>query len=80
MVGQAIEVLVDRPAGRDVEDGFVSRSTAQAPDIDSVTFVKGPDLHSGQLVKVKVTDYQNYDLVAEVPKPTRRGLPVLAAR
>jgi len=80
MVGQTIEVLVDRPAGRDVEDGFVSRSTAQAPDIDSVTFVHGPDLHPGQLLNVKVTDYQNYDLVAEVPKPKRRGLPVLAAR
>jgi ribosomal protein S12 methylthiotransferase len=80
MVGQAMEVLVDRPAGRDAEDGFVARSAAQAPDIDSVTFVSGPDLHPGQLVNVKVTDYQNYDLVAEVPKPKRRGLPVLAAK
>jgi ribosomal protein S12 methylthiotransferase len=79
-IGQTIEVLIDRPAGRDAEDGFVARSAAQAPDIDSVTFVSGPDLHPGQLVSVKVTDYQNYDLVAEVPKPKRRRLPVLAAR
>jgi ribosomal protein S12 methylthiotransferase len=79
-VGQTIEVLIDRPAGRDAEDGFVARSAAQAPDIDSVTFVSGPDLHPGQLVNVKVTDYQNYDLVAEVPRPKRRGLPVLAAK
>jgi ribosomal protein S12 methylthiotransferase len=80
MVGRTIEVLVDRPAGRDAEDGFVARSAAQAPDIDSVTFVSGPDLHPGKLVNVKVTDYQNYDLVAEVPRPRRRGLPVLAAK
>jgi len=79
-VGQTIEVLIDRPAGRDAEDGYVARSAAQAPDIDSVTFVSGPDLHPGQLVSVKVTDYQSYDLVAEVPRPTRRGLPVLAAK
>ena len=79
-VGQTIEVLVDRPAGRDADDGFVARSRAQAPDIDSVTFVNGPNLHAGQLVNVKVTDFQNYDLVAEVPKPKRRGLPVLASR
>jgi ribosomal protein S12 methylthiotransferase len=80
MVGRTIEVLIDRPAGRDAEDGFVARSAAQAPDIDSVTFVNGPDLHAGKLVNVKVTDYQNYDLVAEVPRPRRRGLPVLAAK
>jgi ribosomal protein S12 methylthiotransferase len=79
-VGQTIEVLIDRPAGRDAEDGFVARSYAQAPDIDSVTFVNGPGLHPGQLVNVKITDYQNYDLVAEVPRPKRRGLPVLASR
>ena len=41
MVGQTIEVLIDRPAGRDEEDGYVARSQSQAPDIDSVTFVSG---------------------------------------
>ena len=79
LVGQMMDVLIDRPAGRDEEDGYVARSTAQAPDIDSVTYVSGPDLHPGRLVSVKVTDYQNYDLVAEVPKPKSRKLPVLAA-
>jgi len=78
-VGTTIEVLIDRPAGRDPEDGFVARSAAQAPDIDSVTFVSGPRLHPGQLVNVKVTDYQNYDLVAEVPTRKSRSLAVIKA-
>jgi ribosomal protein S12 methylthiotransferase len=78
-VGQTIEVLIDRPAGRDADDGWVARSTAQAPDIDSVTFVHGANLHPGQLVGVKVTDFQAYDLVAEVPKKRSRGLAVLKA-
>src|SRR5947207_2325729 len=65
MIGKTIEVLIDRPAGRDEEDGYVARSQSQAPDIDSVIFVSGENLHAGQLVTVKVTDYQNYDLVAE---------------
>jgi ribosomal protein S12 methylthiotransferase len=78
-VGQTIEVLIERPAGRDAEDGWVARSTAQAPDIDSVTFVHGAHLHPGQLVSVKVTDFQAYDLVAEVPKKRSRGLAVLKA-
>ena len=46
-VGETIEVLIDRIAGRDEEDGWVARSQGQAPDIDSVTFVHGEDLHAG---------------------------------
>ncbi|HLL90764.1 MAG TPA: 30S ribosomal protein S12 methylthiotransferase RimO [Tepidisphaeraceae bacterium] len=80
MVGQSIEVLIERPAGRDLEDGYVARSQSQAPDIDSVVHVNanGTLLHPGQLLSVKVTDYQNYDLVAEVPKAKSRSLKVLA--
>jgi hypothetical protein len=44
-----------------------------------VTFVHGKRLHPGQLVSVKVTDYQAYDLVAEVPKRKARQLKVLKA-
>lgn len=77
MVGQTIEVLIDRPAGRDEEDGFVARSQSQAPDIDSVVFVSGRDLHPGQMVDVKISDYQNYDLVGEVPRKKGRSLSVV---
>jgi ribosomal protein S12 methylthiotransferase len=79
MVGKTIEVLIDRPAGRDASDGFVGRTASQAPDIDSVVFVHGPGLHAGQLLQVKVTDYQAYDLVAQVPRPKRAALTVLKA-
>ena len=78
-VGSTIEVLIDRPAGRDEEDGWVARNVWQAPDIDSVTFVHGRRLHAGQLLNVKVTDYQAYDLVAELPAKRSRGLTVLRA-
>jgi ribosomal protein S12 methylthiotransferase len=81
-IGQTLEVLIDRPAGRDVEDGYVARSQSQAPDIDSVVHVgtRGQKLHPGQLLSVKVTDYQNYDLVAELPRArSRRSLSVVGA-
>jgi ribosomal protein S12 methylthiotransferase len=78
-IGQTIEVLIDRPAGRDAEDGFVARGRHQAPEIDSVTFVTGPDLHPGQLVDVKITDYQAYDLVAQIPVRQSRALKVVKA-
>jgi ribosomal protein S12 methylthiotransferase len=73
MIGRNIQVLIDRPS----DNGFIARSASQAPDIDSVTFVKGKGLHPGQLVEVKVTDYQGYDLVAEVPKAKSRALKVM---
>jgi ribosomal protein S12 methylthiotransferase len=80
-VGHTIEVLIDRPAGRDPEDGYVARSRSQAPDIDSVVHVSGngTELHPGQIVNVKVTDYQNYDMVAEVPRKKSRSLKVMRA-
>jgi ribosomal protein S12 methylthiotransferase len=79
MVGRNIEVLIDRPAGRDIEDGFVARSQSQAPDIDSVVHVDGneTELHPGQIINVKVTDYQAYDLVAQVPRSKARSLKVV---
>jgi ribosomal protein S12 methylthiotransferase len=78
-VGTQVEVLIDRPAGRDAEDGYVARSQAQAPDIDSVTFIQGngTELHPGQVVSVKVTDFQAYDLIAEVPRKRSRALAVV---
>ena len=80
-VGTNIRVMIDRPAGRDVEDGYVARSQSQAPDIDSVVHVStaGSQLHQGQILSVKVIDYQNYDLVAEVPRQRARSLKVVTA-
>jgi ribosomal protein S12 methylthiotransferase len=78
-VGSTVEVLIDRPAGRDAEDGFVARSQSQAPDIDSVVFVHGKNLHPGEFVSAKVTDYQQYDLVAEIAKKKGRSLKVIGA-
>jgi ribosomal protein S12 methylthiotransferase len=79
MVGQSIEVMIERPAGRDVEDGYVGRSQSQAPDIDSVVHVNshGAELHPGEFVTLTVSDYQNYDLVAEIPKKKSRALKVM---
>jgi ribosomal protein S12 methylthiotransferase len=78
MRGESVEVLVDRPAGRDMEDGYVARSKSQAPDIDSTTLVHSTEeLHPGQLLTVKVTGSEGYDLVAELPRKKSRGLTVI---
>ncbi|HZL35910.1 MAG TPA: 30S ribosomal protein S12 methylthiotransferase RimO [Tepidisphaeraceae bacterium] len=79
MVGQTLEVLIERPAANDTKDSWIARSQSQAPDIDSVTYVSGAALHAGQLVNVKVSDYQAYDLVAQVPRKKGKSLAVVKA-
>ena len=83
MKGQKLELLIDRPAGPEMEDGWVARTAGQAPDIDSVTYLRpsaGQDLHPGRLVTGKIIDWQGYDLVAEVPRSGSRKLPVLSGK
>src|SRR5690606_35583076 len=80
-LGETLDVMIERPAGRDIEDGYVARHAGQAPDIDSVVFVTSRDpLHPGQIASVKVTDFQAYDLVGQVPQPKSRKLPVMTVR
>jgi ribosomal protein S12 methylthiotransferase len=74
---ETIDVLIDRPAGRDEEDGWVARHTGQAPDIDSHTLVHGAGLHPGMLTRVKVLGANGYDLYAEIPKQKGRALKVI---
>lgn len=65
-VGRTLEVLVDD--GQD-EDGFATaRSYADAPEIDGLVHVEGPGteaLKSGDMVKVKIREADEYDLFAE---------------
>jgi ribosomal protein S12 methylthiotransferase len=82
-VGQTVEVLIDASVG-EADDGslvYTGRTTGQAPDIDSVTYVASKDeLHAGQLLDVTLTDFQHYDLVGEPKRSTARKLPVLAGK
>lgn len=77
MKGRTIEVLVDRPAGRE-DDQWLARSQSQAPDIDSAVLVNADRLYPGQLLDVKVIDSEGYDLVAELPRKKTRSLSVVS--
>lgn len=57
-VGKTIPVLIDDMT----EDGFVGRSEGDAPEIDGVVHVKGKDLKQGDIVQVKITKSDEYDL------------------
>ena len=81
-LGDTLEVLIDAPHG-EADDGqrlYVARTRGQAPDIDSAVYVASREpLHAGQILDVKVADFQHYDLIASPPRKTSRKLAVLSA-
>jgi ribosomal protein S12 methylthiotransferase len=69
-VGRELEVLIDGP-DPEVPNHALARSYADAPDIDGLVRVKGKNLHAGDLVRVKVTGADGYDLAARALSPGR---------
>ena len=58
-VGREIDVLIDEVD----EDGAVGRSSADAPEIDGCVYVSSDKLlKAGDMVRVRVTDSDEYDL------------------
>jgi ribosomal protein S12 methylthiotransferase len=66
-VGKELEVIVDGP-DPEMPNHVLARSYADAPDIDGVVRVKGKGLRAGDLVRVKVTAADGYDLAARALK------------
>ncbi len=69
-VGKEMEVLIDGP-DPEVPHHGLARSYADAPEIDGLVRVKGKGLHAGDLVRVKVTGADGYDLAARAMGPGR---------
>ncbi len=62
-VGRELEVIVDGP-DPEMPGQYLARGYADAPDIDGIVRVKGKRLHAGDIVRVKVTGADGYDLAA----------------
>jgi ribosomal protein S12 methylthiotransferase len=63
-IGREINVLVDEIDAENEE--AVARSPWDAPEIDGNVFIPGAvDLRPGDMVKVRITDAEEYDLVGE---------------
>jgi ribosomal protein S12 methylthiotransferase len=69
-IGREIEVLVDGP-DPEFASHVHARGPADSPDIDALVRVKGRNLRPGDLVRVKVTAADGYDLVARAIGPAR---------
>lgn len=60
-IGKTLQVIVDEID----EDGIIARSQADAPEIDGVVYVdnfSGQDVQVGQIISVKITNADEYDL------------------
>jgi ribosomal protein S12 methylthiotransferase len=62
-IGRELDVIIDG-ADPEVPGHALGRSYADAPDIDGLVRVKGKRLHAGDIVRVKVTGADGYDLAA----------------
>lgn len=62
-IGRQVDVLLDMPLPEETEV-WLGRTTADAPDIDSLVYVTGPNLAAGTLVPCEIVARQDYDLIA----------------
>lgn len=63
-IGRELEVIVDGYLYAD--DMYACRSYMDAPDVDGMVFVKSDEeLLSGDFIRVRITDCNEYDLVGE---------------
>jgi ribosomal protein S12 methylthiotransferase len=61
-VGKTIEVIIDGP-DPEVPNHMLARGHADTPDIDCLVRVRGKDLQPGDIVDVKITAADDYDLI-----------------
>jgi ribosomal protein S12 methylthiotransferase len=69
-VGKTVEAIIDGP-DPEVPGHLLARGPFDAPDIDCVVRVKGKGLRPGDLVPVKITAADDYDLAGRAVGPAR---------
>lgn len=67
-VGQVIDVIVEGYS-EETELLLQGRSSQQAPDIDGIVLINDGQANIGDIVKVRITDSMEYDLIGEIVMP-----------
>ncbi len=67
-IGKSITVLTDETSQGDTpeDDITIARSSADAPEIDGLVYIKGELLEAGQFARVKITHTDEHDMWAEL--------------
>lgn len=61
--GESLDILVDAPHG-EWPGLHIGRAWFQAPEVDGVTYVSGPGVEPGNVVRAEITETGEYDLTA----------------
>lgn len=64
-VGQILDVLVEG-VSEETELLLQGRTSQQAPEIDGIVYINDGQASPGDIVKVRITDSHDYDLVGEI--------------
>ncbi|MDO5565243.1 MAG: 30S ribosomal protein S12 methylthiotransferase RimO [Planctomycetia bacterium] len=68
LVGRSVPVLVDRMGsdgeGNEIDDLFLGRTLADAPDVDPLVYITGTNLIPGTFVDCEMVDVSGLDLIA----------------
>jgi ribosomal protein S12 methylthiotransferase len=65
LIGREFDVLVEGYS-EETELLLTGRNSQQAPEIDGVTYINDGTADVGDLVRVKITDAMDYDLVGSI--------------
>jgi ribosomal protein S12 methylthiotransferase len=65
MIGREMEVVVEGYS-EETELLLQGRNSQQAPDIDGITYINSGEAKIGDIVKVRITDAHDYDLIGEI--------------
>lgn len=65
LVGKEVDVIIDKLSSED-SFAYEGRSYFDSPEIDGVVFITDGIAEIGEIVKVKIIDAWEYDLVAEI--------------
>lgn len=63
-VGSRMDVLVDASRGNEWPGLFAGRVWFQGPEVDGLTYISGPGVEEGAMLKAEIVDSQIYDLSA----------------
>jgi len=64
LLGKEIEAIVDKASPADA-NVYMGRTRHDAPEVDGQVWIKGGPFRQGEIIKVKITDTLEYDLVGE---------------
>lgn len=65
MIGQVLDVVVEG-LSEETELLLQGRTSQQAPEIDGVVLINDGQANVGEIVKVRITDSMEYDLIGEI--------------